>query len=204
MLVHSYPLRAYSESMSHPHLDAPRPHRLTVADYYRMAEVGILAPDARVELIEGEIIDMAPPGSVHAGTVDYLLQVLGAAVAGRATLRVQNPVRLSEYSELQPDLALLRPREDFYRAHHPRAEDVLLIIEVAASSLRFDRRKKVPLYARHGVPEVWLVDLGSQRLLRYRSPRQGTYASVDEPELHADIAIGSIDGVAVDLRRLFG
>ena len=108
-----------------------------------MAEVGILAPDARVELIDGEIIDMAPPGSSHAGTVDYLLEVLGTAV--KRTVRVQNPVRLSQYSEPQPDLTLLRPREDFYRAHHPRAEDVLLIVEVAASSLRFDRKKSAAL-----------------------------------------------------------
>jgi Uma2 family endonuclease len=190
--------------MSHAHVDLPRPHRLTVADYYRMAEVGILAPDARVELIDGEIIDMAPPGSSHAGTVDYLLSILGKAVRDRANVRVQNPVRLSEYSEPQPDLTLLRPRDDFYRAHHPRAEDVLLIVEVAASSLRFDRKKKVPLYARHGVPEVWLVDLGGQRLVRYRSPEQGTYSLIDEPDLHVDLAVAALEGVAVDLQRLFG
>ena len=104
--------------MSHVHVDFPRRHRLSVADYYRMAEVGILAPDARVELIDGEIIDMAPSGSAHAGTVDYLLSVLGNAARDRANVRVQNPVRLSQYSEPQPDLTLLRPREDYYRARH--------------------------------------------------------------------------------------
>jgi Uma2 family endonuclease len=190
--------------MSRAHVDLPRPHRLTVADYYRMAEVGILAPDARVELIDGEIIDMAPPGSSHAGTVDYLLKVLARAVGDSANVRVQNPVRLSRYSEPQPDLALLRPHEDFYRADHPTAEDLLLVVEVAASSLRFDRKKKVPLYARHGVPEVWLVDLGGQRLVRYRSPEQGTYSLVDEPDLRADLGVAALDGVAVDLQRLFG
>ncbi len=169
-----------------------------------MAEVGILAPDARVELIDGEIIDMAPPGSSHAGTVDYLLEVFGTAAKGRARVRVQNPVRLSRYSEPQPDLTLLRSREDCYRSHHPRAEDVLLIVEVAASSLRFDREKKVPLYTRHGVPEVWLVDLGGQRLVRYRSPQQGTYSLVDEPDLRADVEVAALEGMAVDLRRLFG
>ena len=169
-----------------------------------MAEVGILAPDARVELIDGEIIDMAPPGSSHAGTVDYLLDVLGTAIKGKATVRVQNPVRLSQYSEPQPDLALLRPRADFYRADHPRAQDVLLIVEVAASSLRFDRRKKVPLYARHAVPEVWLVDLGRERLVRYRSPERGTYSLIDEPDMHVSLAVGALERVAIDLRRLFG
>ena len=190
--------------MSDVHADLPRPHRLTVADYYRMAEVGLLAPDARVELIDGEIIDMAPPGSSHAGTVDYLLSVLATAARDRANVRVQNPVRLSRYSEPQPDLTLLRLREDFYRAHHPLAEDVFLIVEVAASSLRFDRRKKVPLYARHGVPEFWLVDLGGRRLIRYRSPEQGAYSLVDEPDLHADLGVTALEGVAVALRRLFG
>jgi Uma2 family endonuclease len=190
--------------MSHLRADKPRPHRLTVDDYYRMAEVGILAPDARVELIDGEIIDMAPPGSSHAGTVDYLLRVLGAAAGHKAQVRVQNPVRLSQYSEPQPDLTLLRPREDFYRTRHPRAEDVLLIVEVAASSLRFDRRKKVPLYARHAVPEVWLVDLGGERLVRYRRPERGTYALVDEPDLHAALDVAALDGVTVGLERLLG
>ncbi len=86
---------------------------------------------------------------------------------------VQNPVRLSQFSEPQPDLALLRRRDDFYRERHPRADDVLLIVEVAASSLRFDRKKKLPLYARHGIPEIWLVDLGGRRLVRYRSSAAG-------------------------------
>jgi Uma2 family endonuclease len=188
----------------HAEADLPRRHRLTVTDYYRMAEVGILDAEARVELIDGEIIDMAPPGSPHAATVDYLNEVFVRAVEGRASVRVQNPVRLSEYSEPQPDLALLRRRDDFYREHHPRADDVLLIIEVAASSLRFDRRKKTPLYARHEIPEMWLVDLGGRRLVRYRSPLQGAYTLVDEPDLGAALEVSALEGVAVDLHRLFG
>jgi Uma2 family endonuclease len=190
--------------MSHAATDLPRRHRLTVADYYRMAEVGILAPEARVELIDGEIIDMAPPGSPHAATVHYLNEVLVRAVDGRASVLVQNPVRLSEYSEPQPDLALLQRRDDFYREHHPRAEDVLLIIEVAATSLRFDRETKLPLYARHGIPEMWLVDLGGGRLVRYRAPQQGSYTLVDEPDLGAAFEVSALAGVAVDLRRLLG
>ena len=190
--------------MSHAATDLPRRHRLSVDDYYRMAEVGILAPEARVELIDGEIIDMAPPGSPHAATVTYLTEVFVRAVEGRATVLAQNPVRLSEYSEPQPDLALLRPRDDFYREHHPRAEDVLLIIEVAATSLRFDRKKKIPLYARHGIPEMWLVDLGGRRLVRYRAPQHGSYTLVDEPDLGMALEVAALSGVAVELRRLFG
>jgi len=190
--------------MSHADADLPRRHRLTVADYYRMAEVGILAPDARVELIDGEIIDMAPPGSLHAATVDRLMEVLARAVDGRASVRVQNPVRLSELSEPQPDVALLRRREDFYSEHHPTPADVLLIVEVADTSLRFDRDTKMSLYAVHGIPEMWLVDLRGRRLVRYRAPQQGSYTLVDEPDLGAELDVAALSGVAVDLHRLFG
>src|SRR5687768_12095899 len=179
MPVHWHPRTAYSESM-HAATDLPRRHRLTVADYYRMAEVGILDAEARVELIDGEIIDMAPPGSPHAATVHYLIEILVLAAGGKASVLVQNPVRLSEYSEPQPDVALLRRRDDFYRERHPQPDDVLLLIEVAATSLRFDRDTKLPLYARHGIPEMWLVDLGRRRLSRHRAPQQGSYTLVDE------------------------
>jgi Uma2 family endonuclease len=184
--------------------DLPRRHWLTVDDYYRMAEVGILDPEARVELIDGEIIDMAPPGSPHAATVHYLTEVFVRAVEGRATVLVQNPVRLSKYSEPQPDLALLRRRDDFYRERHPQPDDVLLIVEIAASSLRFDRDTKLPLYARHGIPEMWLVDLGSRGLSRYRAPQQGSYTLVDEPDLGTTLEVSTLSGVTVDLQRLFG
>jgi len=184
--------------------DLPRRHRLTVDDYYRMAEVGILDAEARVELIDGEIIDMVPPGSSHAGTVAYLTQVLVRAVGDRAIVLAQNPVRLSQYSEPQPDLALLRPRDDFYRARHPQLDDVLLVVEVAATSLRHDRRKKVPLYERHGIPETWLVDLGGRRFVRYRAPRLGSYTLVDEPDLGTPLDVSTLEGVTIDLNRLFG
>jgi Uma2 family endonuclease len=187
----------------HAEAELPRRHRLTVEDYYRMAEVGILDAEARVELIEGDIIDMAPPGSPHAATVHYLTEVLIGAVQGKATVLVQNPVRLSDFSEPQPDVALLRRRDDFYRERHPRPADVLLIIEIAASSLRYDRETKLPLYARHDIPELWLVDVGGERLSRYRIPRAGEYTLVDAPDL-TRVEIPAMPGVVVDLRRLFG
>lgn len=184
--------------------DPPRRHRLSVADYYRMAEAGILDDEARVELIEGDIIDMAPPGSPHAAAVHYLNEVLMYAVQGRANVLVQNPVRLSDFSEPQPDLALLRRRDDFYRERHPRAGDVLLLVEVAATSLKFDRETKLPLYARYGVPEFWLVDLGSRRLSRYRAPQQGSYTRLDVPDLGTALELAALSGVVVDVQRLFG
>jgi Uma2 family endonuclease len=190
--------------MSHASTDLPRRHRLSVSDYYRMAEVGILAPDARVELIDGEIFDMAPPGSLHAATVDRLNEILTRSVGGKAAVRVQNPVRLSELSEPQPDLALLRRRDDFYSQHHPGPADVLLVVEIADTSLRFDRDTKVSLYAVHGIPEMWLVDLRGRRLVRHRAPRQGSYTQVDEPDLEAPLEVSALSGVVVELQRLFG
>ena len=184
--------------------DLPRRHRLTVSDYYRMAEVGILAPDARVELIDGDIIDMAPPGSLHADTVDHLNELLGRSVGDKAVVRIQNPVRLSELSEPQPDLSLLRRRDVRYRQNHPGPADVLLVVEIADTSLRFDRDTKVALYAVHAIPEMWLVDLRSRRLIRHRAPQQGSYTLVDEPDLGAPLEIAELPGIAVELQRLFG
>jgi Uma2 family endonuclease len=189
--------------MSHAAADLPRRHWLTVADYYRMAEVGILTADSRVELIDGEIIDMPPPGSSHAATVHYLTEVLVRSVGDSASVLIQNPVRLSEYSEPQPDLALLRRRGDFYREHHPRPDDVLLIVEVAATSLRFDRDTKVRLYAEHAIPEMWLVDLPGRRLVRHRAPKLSSYSVVDQPDLAA-LEIAALSGLAVDVSGLFG
>ena len=194
----------YSESMWFSSVEGPRRHRYTVADYHRMGEAGILAPDARVELIDGEIIDMAPPGDPHAGTVDQLALVFGAAVAGRAHVRVQNPLLLGEHSEPQPDISVLKPRSDFYKTGRPRPADALLVVEVADTSLRYDRDDKIPLYARHGIREVWLVDLNAKRLVRYRSPQQGAYAHVDQPDLGYPLEIESLPETRFDLSTLFG
>jgi hypothetical protein len=138
----------------------------TVAEYHKMAEAGILSEDDRVELLEGEIVAMSPIGSRHAGTVKRLLdQFIPLQGARRVILSVQDPIRLGEYSEPQPDLALLRPRADFYASSHPGPEDVLLIIEVADQSAAVDREVKVPLYARWGIPEVcwWIWAAGARR-----------------------------------------
>jgi Uma2 family endonuclease len=204
MPIHLYSHRAYSEAMSHVTVDPPRRHRLSVADYYRMAEVGILATDARVELIEGDIIDMAPPGDLHSAIVMFLNRALMRAVGDRALVLAQDPVRLSDFSEPQPDFALLRPRDDEYRGRRARADDALLVVEVAMSSLRFDVNTKMPLYARHGIAECWLVDLVNQRLVRYRAPRQGVYTVVDEADLRMPLGVEALPEVTVDLRRLFG
>lgn len=183
--------------------DAPRRHRLTVGDYYRMAEVGIFRPEQRVELVEGAIIDVPPPGSRHAGTLKQLGRRFQRTVGDAAIVQVQDPIALGRYSEPQPDLALVRPRPDFYKTAHPQAEDVLLVIEVADTSLPYDRDVKVPLYARFAIPEVWLLDLEGRRLTRHSEPREGEYARVDEPALDVAIGVGLLPGVEIELRSVF-
>ncbi len=149
--------------------------RFTVEDYHRMAEVGILGEDDRVELIEGELVMSSPISSRHAACVKRLNALFSTALQGRAIVGVQDPLRLGEHSEPEPDLMLLRPRADFYRDAHPGPEDVYLVVEVSETSLAYDREVKLPLYARFGVPEVWLVNLVEDRLEVYRAPRSGSY-----------------------------
>lgn len=183
--------------------DWPSRHRLTVDDYYRMAEVGVLAPDARVELIEGEIIDMTPPGSPHAGTVNLLLDILMSSVRPHAIVSSQSPARLSQISEPQPDLLVLRARDDFYRRAHPTPADVLLLVEVSDSSLRYDRKVKAPLYAKYGVPEVWIVDVKGRKLHIHRRPLDGEYADMQTLSTPGVMTIAALPDVKIDLSALF-
>jgi Uma2 family endonuclease len=137
---------------------AGAPRLFTVKDYYRMAEAGIFHEDDRVELIEGEIVEMTPIGSWHASVVDVLNNLLVRKLSpASGIVRVQSPIHLHDLSEPQPDVSVLKPRPDRYRAAHPGPEDLLLIIEVADSSVDYDRVVKLPLYARSGIPEVWIV-----------------------------------------------
>lgn len=183
--------------------DLVRKHRLTVADYRRMAEAGIFDEDSRVELIDGEIIDMSPIGSAHAGTVNRLIQSFGRAIGQAAVLSVQNPVILGEFSEPEPDIALLRPRDDFYTSAHPGPEDVLLIVEISQSSLRYDREVKIPLYARHDIPEVWLIDVEDKQIGLYREPAASAYQNVVDPAPLGTVTPQLLPEIAVDLSGLF-
>lgn len=149
----------------------------TVDEYHRMVEAGILGEDDRVELIEGEVVQMTPIGSRHAACVAKLT-ALFSRVQDRAIVWVQNPIRLGRHSEPQPDVALLKPRADFYAQAHPGPGDVLLVVEVAETSAAYDRELKVPLYARNGVAEVWLVDLAEERVEVYRQPAPRGYQDV--------------------------
>jgi Uma2 family endonuclease len=178
----------------------PRPHRYTVEDYYRMGETGVLAPGDRTELIEGEIVDMPPIGSEHAFVVTRLTERLVRAADESAEVRVQAPVRFMPRSEPQPDLALVKRAGNAYRNGHPVADDVLLLIEVSDSTLRYDLSTKARLYATNGIREYWVVDLVNRRLVRHRAPAGRSYTHVDEvtrgplplPTLVAEISLADL------------
>ncbi len=179
--------------------------KFTVEEYHKLAEVGILREDDRVELIEGEIVVNSPIGSHHAACVDRLNRWFSQRVGDRAIVRVQNPIRLSEHSEPQPDLALLKPRPDFYANEHPKPEDVLLIVEVAETSLEYDREVKLPLYAEHGIPEVWLVDVTRRRVEILKKPQEERYTSA-RALTKADEALApeALPELRLTLKELFG
>ncbi|MDQ3686896.1 MAG: Uma2 family endonuclease [Acidobacteriota bacterium] len=149
-----------------------------ITEYYRMAAAGVLSENDRVELIEGEIVEMNPIGSRHAACVGRLTEILGRLVSGKAIVWVQNPVQINDYSELLPDVALLKRRDDFYAQANPQPADVLLIIEVADSSVEYDREIKIPLYAQAGIPEMWLVNLPKDTIEIYTQPLGESYREI--------------------------
>lgn len=179
-------------------------HHFSVDDLDRMIVAGVLSEDGRVELIDGEIVEMTPVGSQHAGCVKTLNHLLSIAVGGRLVVSVQDPVRLSHDSQPQPDVAVLRARDDFYRSSHPTAADVLLLVEVADTSLAIDRGAKLPLYAQAGIPEVWIVDLVAGRLEAYSEPSAEGYR-LQRVRTRGDHLDGStIPGMSLSVSDILG
>jgi hypothetical protein len=172
-------------------------HRFTVEEYYRMAEIGVLKPDVRVELLEGEIIDMMPIGPFHGGMTKRLIRFFSNLSKGRWVVSAQDPVHLDEYSEPQPDLMLLKPDPDDYTTRHPGPEDVFLLVEVADSTLDYDRGRKLPAYGRAAVREVWIINLPERTIEVYREPHYLGYGSTTvlragdqaHPEAFPDVAV---------------
>jgi Uma2 family endonuclease len=160
-------------------IEVELPRRLfTVEEYHRMAEVGIFHPGERVELIEGEIVQMSPIGPRHAGCVINANRLFITRLGDRAIVSPQNPVVIQPRSEPQPDLLVLRPRPVSYSREHPTPQDVLLAVEVADTTVRFDRLVKARLYARAGIPEFWLCLAMDGAIEVYRGPGADAYASV--------------------------
>lgn len=146
----------------------PARHQLTVAEYQSMGECGVFSEDERIELIDGELIDMAPIGSRHAYTVSLLNRLFVKQAAENRLVNIQNPIQLGDHSEPEPDVTVVVNRD--YSQQHPQADDVLLLIEVADTSLDFDRTVKTPMYAQFSIPEFWIVDLEAKRIEVYREP----------------------------------
>jgi len=177
---------------------------INVDEYYRMVEAGILGEKERVELIEGELIAMAPIGDGHMGTVNAVNYLLVLAVGERGVVSVQNPLRLSNFTEPQPDFTVLAARADFYRKKKPTPDDVLLLVEVAHSSVRYDGTVKLPLYAQHGVPEYWIVRLDIGVVEIYRDPAPHGYRSVHEVRPGETLDIARLPGVTLPADRVLG
>jgi Uma2 family endonuclease len=180
----------------------PEPYRFSRAGYDQLIQAGILTENHRVELIEGEILKKMSIGPTHSSTVRALTRSLYARGGLLFSITVQDPVALSDTSEPEPDLALVKVRADDYRTAHPTPSDVYLVIEVADSSVRFDRERKIPLYAAAGIPEVWLVDLVEKSVTRHRSPIDGQYTEISRHGHEDVLPIPFFPEVAIPLAEL--
>jgi Uma2 family endonuclease len=178
--------------------------QFTVADFARMLEVGIFAEDDRVELIDGEVRAMSPIGPRHAAIVKRLNTLMSRQIADRAILSVQDPIQLTDYTEPQPDLAVLRLREDFYVQAHPVPADVLVVVEVAETSLEYDREEKVPRYAQVRIPEVWLLDVERETVTQYTQP-DGTRYGAEHALQRGQILVSvTVSDLRLALDDIFG
>lgn len=176
--------------------------RFTVYDYHRMGEAGILHEDDRVELIEGEIVEMAAIGTRHFTCVNGLTRLLVRTVGDEAIVSVQNPVRLSESNEPQPDLAVIRARD--YRRSLPTPEDVLLLIEVSDTTLAYDHNTKLPLYAQASIPEVWIVDLTGETIERHTEPSGDVYRHTERARRGETLTSVALPDIAISVDAVLG
>lgn len=179
----------------------PRRRLFSIKDYVRMVEAGILTKHERVELIEGEIVEMSPIGNRHGAFVANLTHLLVRAVGDRAVVWPQGPVQIPPRSVPQPDFALLRPRS--YVQAAATIKDVFLVIEVADSSLRFDTTAKLRLYARAGIPEYWVVDAKAQALTAYLEPTRQGYGRQRQALRGERIAPSALPDATIDVAKIF-
>jgi Uma2 family endonuclease len=181
----------------------PQRHAVTAEEYLRMGEAGVFDPEARLELIEGEIIEMPPIGSPHAATVNILNRLLQRQVGEAAMVSVQNPMIIGPRSVPQPDVALLKSRPDNYRRGHPGVADVLLAVEVADTTLSFDLGTKAPMYARCGISELWVVDVNENRVHVFRDPAGGGYETTLVAGVGDTLTVLALPLVKVEVKALF-
>lgn len=177
-------------------------HLTHLDEWQKMVSAGVFPPECRLELIQGEIIDMAPIGPNHAGHIMRLTNYLAPLIHTRAIINVQNPLQLGDLSEPQPDFLLLKPTPEFYCSRHPTAQDVLLLIEVADSSLAFDQNQKLRLYAMHSIPEYWLLNLNEACLEVYRKPRGEVYAEKITLISSDSITLSQLSDITLQLSKI--
>jgi Uma2 family endonuclease len=169
-----------------------------------MVESGILTEDDRVELIRGEIIDMSPIGTKHAACVKRLNKLLSQKLRDRVLIAIQDPVELNDNSEPQPDVALLKPRDDFYATAHPQPQDIFLLIEVSDSTVVYDREVKIPLYAEANIIEVWLVNINEQIVEVYQQPTAAGYQLMQKFTRGETLSIPGFSDVYITVNEIFG
>jgi Uma2 family endonuclease len=182
------------------HLGEPR--RFTADEYERIADAGVIRDDERTELIDGEIVVMSRIGSPHSATVKRLIRMFTEALGRRVLVSVQDPIRLDEGNEPEPDVALLRPRDDDYKSGHARPPDIFLVVEVMDTSAPYDRRVKTPRYARHGIAEVWLVDLAEELIEVHRRPSGSRYKSRRTCRVGQQVAPEAFPDVVLDVAEI--
>lgn len=177
----------------------PNKHLTNLDEWRRLGEANIFPPNARIELIDGEILDMAPIGFNHSGHLNRINKVFARLIPDELITSIQNPLQLGDLSEPEPDFMLLKPNPDFYSSRHPVADDVLLLIEVADSSLAFDQNQKLRLYALHGIPEYWLLNLNDSSLEVYRQPNGEVYAEKTTLRAGSQVTLSQVPDISIQI-----
>lgn len=184
-------------------LDAPARYKLTVEDYHKLGDLGVFAPDSRIELIDGDLMVMAPIGGPHIGTVNRLTKLLVFALGDRAVVSCQNSVTLPPHSEPEPDFAVLKPGADTRLAHVPRADDVFWLIEVSDTTVHYDRGTKLGVYARAGIREVWIANVDRQVIEVYRDPLEGRYRTAFEVARPDTVSPGAFPDLSFEIAEIY-
>ena len=179
-------------------------HLTNVTEWQKMGEANVFPPESHLELINGEIIEMAPIGSRHASYLKRLINLFSGLIKKSAIIAAQDPLQLSNLSEPQPDFMLLRPSVDFYYANHPNANDVLLLVEIAENSVDYDQNSKLRLYALHNIPEYWLLNINDSCLEVYRQPNKDFYAEKTTVQAGDQIKLSQIDNISIDVADILG
>jgi Uma2 family endonuclease len=182
----------------------PARHRITVDEFERMIAANVWPEDERLELIEGELVRMSPINARHAAAVKPLTELLRDQLGKRALVGVQDPIVLDDQSEPEPDISVLRRRPDYYANAHPSPADVLLVVEVSDTTLEYDRDVKARLYARVGIPEMWVVDLNGERVIVFRDPEKGEYARRETMKRGAEFAPAAFPDVTLRVDDVLG